>query len=154
VIRPARRDDAAAMMALTKRAWMRNWADFVDPTVMLARAEEDGTEPYRRSIADPGRTVLVLEVDEAIVGHLLIVGDEIRAFYVDPPAQGAGAGTALLLAAEDHIRAAGHPAARLHVFAANGQARAFYEARGWTLAGDAALRDGDWAPSVPYRKEL
>ena len=154
MIRDATPQDAEAMMALTKRAWVRNWSDFVDPGVMLAQAAEDGTGPYLRSIADPARQVLVLEVDGAVVGHLLIVGDEIRAFYVDPPAQGAGAGTQLLAAAEERIRAAGHASARLHVFVQNGQARTFYEARGWVADGGPELHDGDWAPSVPYRKEL
>jgi GNAT superfamily N-acetyltransferase len=155
VIRAATPEDAEAMLALTKRAWVRNWSDFVDPAVMLAQAEESGTGPYLRSIGDPAREVLVLEVDGAVVGHLLIVGDEIRAFYVDPPAQGAGAGTQLLVAAEERIRAAGHATAQLHVFDENHQARVFYERRGWTTDGaPPVLRERDWAPSVHYVKAL
>jgi GNAT superfamily N-acetyltransferase len=154
MIRPARPQDAEPMQALTVRAWLRNWADFIEPSVMLAAAERDGTEPYLRSIGDPERDVLVFELDGAIAGHLLVAGAEIRAFYVDPPAQGAGVGTALLAAAEESIRAAGHDAGELHVFADNGLGRRFYEGRGWTLDSEPVLEEGDWAPSVRYVKAL
>ena len=59
--------------------------------------------------------------------------------------------SALLRAAEDALRAAGHEEAFLWTFEANGLARAFYERHGWELVGG---RQERIAPEVRYRRGL
>ena len=52
-----------------------------------------------------------------------------------PDAQGLGLGRALLEAATERLRAAGHREATLWVFAANTGARGFYERLGFAALG-------------------
>ena len=59
---------------------------------------------------------------------------ELYALYVDPPAQGAGAGTRLLADAERRLRERGLPARRRSGRSATTASRtAFYERHGWVL---------------------
>ena len=66
-----------------------------------------------------------------IAGHAALIGDDLRLLYVDPIAQGAGVGTALLRHAQRARRAGSARAS-----AENERARAFYEHHGWVLDGD------------------
>ena len=71
---------------------------------------------HRRAEPDPRRSLL---------------RGELMSLYVDPPAQGAGVGTALLAAAEGALREAGYTQAVVDVLDATDAARAFYERFGW-----------------------
>jgi GNAT superfamily N-acetyltransferase len=79
---------------------------------------------------------------------------ELHAIYVDPPAQGAGAGSALLAAAEQGLRDEGHERAMLWVFVRNGLARAFYAARGWAPDDPPLVVEDRWSTEVRYVKDL
>jgi GNAT superfamily N-acetyltransferase len=63
---------------------------------------------------------------------------QVRSLHVDPEAVGRGRGRALLAAARERLRRAGHTEATLWVVADNERARAVYEADGWRL--DVATR--------------
>ena len=93
----------------------------------------------------------VFDQDGRVAGFALVQGNELRAIYVDPPAQGAGVGSALLDAAVEALRANGHAEAFLWTFEANGLARAFYERHGWEADGG---RQEHLAPEVRYRRTL
>ena len=71
--------------------------------------------------------LIVAEQGGAIAGFMLMTGENIDMFFVDPKAQSRGIGKAMIA----HAEALG--AKTLECFAANAPARAFYERRGWTL---------------------
>jgi GNAT superfamily N-acetyltransferase len=154
VIRAATVADAPALAALEVRAWRWAYADLVDEADMPTVAERDARWRER-----PVDGAAVFEQDGRVVGVVQIgprdddpgVG-ALRGLYVDPAAQGAGVGGALHDHALAALRAAGFAAATLWVFAANGQAREFYAARGWVPDG----ARGEWAgiPELRYRREL
>jgi ribosomal protein S18 acetylase RimI-like enzyme len=163
VIRPAVPEDADAIQEIAKRAWVRAYADFIDPGLMLSRLEDAGPARFRAAIADEANALFVLEIADRVAGYVGVCPardaaesgcGEIAVLYVDPPAQGAGAGTALLERAEAELRARGFAEALLEVFAENGHGRAFYERHGWGSDGRAVQEQGDWAPKVVYRKAL
>jgi GNAT superfamily N-acetyltransferase len=134
VIRRAARDDAEAIAVVHVRAWNHNYDGIVAREHLAARTVEERTERWLEWLGDPGVRVWVDEVEGEIAGFAAVTGHVLRGLYVDPAAQGAGVGSRLLGEAE----AAG--ARELEVFAANGHARGFYEARGWRDDGDA----GEW----------
>jgi GNAT superfamily N-acetyltransferase len=154
VIRPATREDAATIAALEVRAWRWAYVDLVAEEHMPTVAEREARwvrEPLDgASVWDQdGRVVAVVQTgardDEPGVGAL-------RGLYVDPAAQGAGIGAALHDHAVAELAAAGHAAATLWVFTANGHAREFYAARGWAPDGER----GVWAgvSQLRYRRTL
>jgi GNAT superfamily N-acetyltransferase len=136
VIRGATRADAEAIAQIHTRAWRHNYDGIVDAAQLDSLDVELRTQQWVDWLDKPGVQTLVEEVDGRLAGFTAIEGDMLRALYVDPPAQGAGAGSRLLAAAQD----AG--ARRLDVFSANGHARGFYERRGWRDAGDAGEHRG------------
>jgi len=149
VIRPATPADAAEIAGVQARAWRHAYADIIEPDAMLV--PDETTPRWADAIAARGG-VLVWDQDGRVAGFAALEGNELRAIYVDPPAQGAGVGSALLDAAVAALRAAGHAEAFLWTFEANGLARAFYERHGWQLAPgrQGRLR----APEVRYRRTL
>jgi GNAT superfamily N-acetyltransferase len=136
VIRPATPADAPAIAAAQARAWRHAYADIVEPERMpTAQQQAPRFAEYIRA----GGEVLVFDQNGRVAGFAALSGGELQAIYVDPPAQGAGVGSALLRAAEDALREA------------NGLARAFYERHGWELV---AGRQERIAPEVRYRRGL
>lgn len=73
--------------------------------------------------------------------------------FVLPQVWGTGVGGSLLASSTDLLREAGFAAAVLWVGAANADARAFYERRGWTLDGGRRSREflGTDFAEVRYR---
>jgi GNAT superfamily N-acetyltransferase len=148
VIRRATPDDAAAIAAVQARTWHHAYADIVEPDRMPEPAQQ--APRWAKRISE-GAKVYVFDQDGRIAGFAALDGHELRAIYVDPPAQGAGVGSTLLAAAVDALRAAGHDEAFLWTFEANGLARAFYERHGWELVPG---RQERLAPEVRYRRAL
>jgi GNAT superfamily N-acetyltransferase len=154
VIRRATAGDAEAIARVQVRSWHHAYADIVAPEDLAEHTFASRTERWRALLATGESTTLVVEVQGAIAGFATVVPGELRALYVDPPAQGAGAGSALLGAAHDELRAAGHREATLWVFEANAHARAFYERHGWAAEDPPVVNDDRWAPELRYHREL
>lgn len=149
MIRRATPADAPAIAAVQARTWRHAYADLVDPERMPDPAQQ--APRFAQAIAGGGE-VYVFDQDGQVAGFAALDGKELRAIYVDPPAQGAGVGSALLQATVDALRAAGRREASLWCFEANGLARAFYERHGWELVpGEHQERS---APEVRYRRAL
>ncbi|HEX7244977.1 MAG TPA: GNAT family N-acetyltransferase [Solirubrobacterales bacterium] len=147
------------MASIQARAWRHNFADIVAPEDVREPSE---MEPrWREWLVDGPIDVRVFEQDGAVAGFAAFGacrdGDaaegtgELYAIYVDPAAQGAGVGSALLEAAVGELRARGFGEATLWTFAANGLARTFYERHGWRLVAGHQER---LAPEVRYRRAL
>lgn len=154
--------DAAALARIQVRAWHRGFADVVFPEHMPTVADQ--TDHWQQALHG-GAHALVAEVagePRAFVAfgpaHDDGTGDEllgeIIALFVDPVAQGAGLGGALLAEAEGELLAMGHPDAVLWTLEA-ALARGWYERRGWFQDRDAVAEHGRLAvPEVRYRKRL
>jgi GNAT superfamily N-acetyltransferase len=134
VIRGATVADADAIAAISVRAWRRAYADLLDPQLLADLDAGERAARWRDWLERDGVQAWVAEVEGRVVGFASVWERTLRALYVDPVAQGAGVGTALLGEAE----AAG--ACELEVFAENGHGRRFYDARGWRDGGEA----GEW----------
>lgn len=138
VIRPATRDDVAAIVALL--------AD--DP---LGASREDLTDlgtydaAYDRVVADPGQHLVVAERDGTVVGTLqlsVIPGlsrrgatrSVIEGVRVARDARGSGLGTELVTWAVDESRRRGATLVQLTSDASRADARRFYERLGFVAS--------------------
>ena len=129
MIRRATPDDAEAIARVHVATWQFAYADIVPAELLGSRSLDVRVSQWKR-LLDEGGAVWVAETEGRVVGFVCVEKDELLAMYVDPIAQGAGIGSALLAEAEQ----AG--ARRLTVLTDNGHARTFYEARSWTDAGE------------------
>jgi ribosomal protein S18 acetylase RimI-like enzyme len=166
MLRPARPADARAIAEVQVRAWWHTYRDYVDPDLLAEHTVELRTERWGAILAASERhpTALVVDVGGRVAGfasfgaarsaHPEPGTGELWALYVDPAAQGAGAGTTLLAAAEDSLRAEGFERAMLWVFVRNELARRFYASRGWAPDDPPLLMDDAWSTEIRYRKEL
>ena len=169
MIREARPADATALAGVQHRAWWRAYSDIVDPERFGTL--EERVARWRELLALPperGRSTVVWDQDGVPAGFASVgpardrdvrgEGGELMAVYVDPVAQGAGVGRALMDAAEARLREGAFAYAVLWVFAANGLARDLYERRGWLVEPPGVVQEhhGDdwWAPAVRYRLAL
>ncbi len=159
--------DAAAIAEIDVRAWWHGYRSFLDEQRLSERIVEDQTLHWSERLRGGGLgETWALEVAGRIAGYSSFGpgGDpdakagtgELLALYVDPPAQGGGAGTLLLEHAHGRLAELGFDAATLWTFEANGLARAFYERHGWVLdpCGAGNERCEWWAPAVRYRRTI
>jgi ribosomal protein S18 acetylase RimI-like enzyme len=135
VIRCATPDDAEAIARVHVATWQFAYAEIL-PAEQIAAANVADKIPQWQELLGKGGAVWVAEVEGAVVGFASLEREHLTSLYVDPVAQGAGVGTALLAEAQ---RAG---ARTLDVLADSGQARMFYAARGWTDAGEGDLYRG------------
>jgi ribosomal protein S18 acetylase RimI-like enzyme len=150
VIRAATEADAPVIAEIQARTWRWAYGDFIAPDDMPVAAER--VPAWREHIA--GGAIRVFDQDGTVVGYCAVQDDELASLYIDPAAQGAGAGSRLLADAQERIRAAGSVRAWLYVYADNAQGRAFYEHHGW-VAVDGLVGEGRWrAPGQRYEREL
>ncbi|MFE5311307.1 GNAT family N-acetyltransferase [Isoptericola sp. NPDC056605] len=135
-LRPATADDTDAVA----RIWREGWADahlgHVPAALVAARTPASFPERARGRVADT--TVAVH--GGAVVGFVMIAGDEVDQLYVDRAARGADVGGTLLRRAAQAVRDAGHSRAWLAVATGNAPARRFYARQGWVDEGRFAHR--------------
>lgn len=156
-IRPATVDDAAVIASIQARGWRHAYADIVEPERMPDPAESESR--WRDRLEDPAHEAIVYEVDGTVAGFATFGpsrdadadarNGELYAIYVEPSAQGAGVGKALMAAAVHGLRARGFADAILWTLQGNGLARAFYERQGWALDEGVVQHD---PPEVRYRR--
>jgi L-amino acid N-acyltransferase YncA len=158
--------DARAIAEVQLRGWWHAYGDYVDQELLAEHTVQSRTERWASILAGGERdpTTLVVDVGGRVAGFASFGAartedgapelGELWAIYVDPAAQGAGAGSALLAAAEDGLRAAGFERAMLWVFERNELARAFYAARGWAPDDPPVRLDDAWATEIRYVKDL
>jgi len=160
VIRLAAPEDADAIAGVQVRAWWDAYADYVDASKFSSEAERAAR--WREILTVAETPTLVWDEDGRLGGFCSVgparepedppVG-EVHALYVDPRAQRASVGSALLGAGEGTLAdELGFAEAVLWVLEANASARAFYEHKGWRFDGGA--RGTGWGPTVRYRRSL
>jgi ribosomal protein S18 acetylase RimI-like enzyme len=161
-IRPARREDAAAIAGVHVRTWQAAY-DHVFGAERLARMDLEALQTRWQRWLDQEEQVWVAEDAGGVVGFAYI-GDsrdapeegEVYAIYALPEAWGTGAGPALMREALDALRATPYEEAILWVLEDNPRARRFYEREGWHADGGAKEDEflGVAVNEVRYRKRL
>jgi ribosomal protein S18 acetylase RimI-like enzyme len=127
-LRPAAEADVPALIELARRSWLSAFAQTAPLALIEAWAASDRTSAHYRRY---WRDMIVLEESGAMLGLVQPMEAEINGLWVHPAHQGTGAGTRLLRAGEEAIRANGHARAWLHCSAFNPRALAFYVKRGY-----------------------
>lgn len=168
VVRPAGIADAEGIARVRNASWRGAYRGIVPDAVLDGYALAAETDRWRERLASPGPVVVRVAFagDPPVIVGFVTAGPgrhagedglgEVWAIYVDPAAQGRGAGRALMDAAERALAVRGFLEAVLWVFEANDAARGFYEHLGWTPDGAAKPYEiGGAAPiEVRYRKRL
>jgi GNAT superfamily N-acetyltransferase len=136
------------------RSWRQGWADGHQGHVPDALAAERTPTSFDHRATERIGQAWVAEVDGAVAGFVMVVGDEVEQVYVAADQRGSGIAGALLAEAERQVRAAGHDRAWLAVVAGNARARRFYERSGWTDEGpfEYMAAGGIKVPSHRYTK--
>ena len=136
LVRPARREDAAAIADVHVRTWQAAY-EHVFGAERLARIGDGRRAQWDEWLADPqsGWQVFVAEEAARVFGFAS-VGEsrdepgkgELFAIYVLPEAWGSGAGSALMTTALEAL--CSYSSATLWVLEDNPRARRFYEREG------------------------
>ena len=141
LVRPARREDAAAIADVHVQTWQATY-EHVFGAERVAGIGDGRRAQWEERLAapPPGRQVFVAEDGERVTGFVSI-GDsrdepgkgELFAIYVLPEAWGSGAGPALMASALEALSR--YSSATLWVLEDNPRARRFYEREGWIPDG-------------------
>jgi ribosomal protein S18 acetylase RimI-like enzyme len=134
--------DAAAIADIHVRTWQTAYEHVFGAERLATLDVGQREERWRRALEAGTQTAFVAELDEVVVGWATVgpnratdTEGELYGIYVAPEAWGTGAGTALMRAAVEELRAAGHAEAILWVLEDNPRARRFYEREGWLQDG-------------------
>jgi GNAT superfamily N-acetyltransferase len=137
--------DADVIGSVHVRAWQAAYSGGLMPDEYLASLSvEQRADMWRGILSEPTADLVshfvAEDADGTVVGFASvgpIMGDraavdgELYNINVDPDSWGTGAGSALLEAACEALKAAGFQRAILWVHPDNARARRFYEVRGW-----------------------
>lgn len=151
------------------RSWKAAFPGLLPQDYLDALSPADRLEQWEQALGSEGQWPAVLVADEGakILGFAAVgptrdddseeeVVGELYTLYIDPPAFGAGVGTALLDSAIAALRSGGFEQATLWVLHSNVRARRFYERHGWTAEG--TTKEHDWdafvATDVRYIRTL
>jgi GNAT superfamily N-acetyltransferase len=170
VVREAQPGDARAIaeVSVASRRW--SYRDLIAEADLDALSVEETTADFAEGLAElpPGASVLVAELTGRVVGYAYVlptpdadvpVGtSELGSLYVMEEVAGTGVARALMDAATDLARAAGHGVLTLWVRQENGRARRFYEKHGMRPDGAERSRPHDVLPTemheIRYRMSL
>ena len=121
-LRPALPPDAAAVADVYLRSF-----DAAMPTVRRAHSDDE-VRDWIRHVLIPAGYAWVAEVDDQVVGLIVVRDGWIEQLYVDPAWQRRGTGAQLLTLAKEH-----QPSGlQLWTFQVNRPAQQFYERQGFS----------------------
>lgn len=147
-VRTATVDDARAISVVQVETWRAAYAHLM-PEALLRRMDVDRNaerraETWAERHRDPRVVDLVAERDGDVVGWACVGPTDqddlpghgqLFAIYALERAWSSGVGHALMVAAEQRLRAAGFDRACLYVLDGNDRAAGFYERHGWREDG-------------------
>jgi putative acetyltransferase len=136
-------DDFEGVTDLWRRARVHAYGDF---QVRKGHTVERDRE-YFREVVQVKSDLWVAEIDGRPAAFMAIAGDFIDQLFVAPEHQRRGLGGALLA----HARGLSPTGLRLYTFQFNGNARAFYEKRGFVVAHFGVSAPPESEPDVEYR---
>lgn len=140
-LRPARQDEADALLAIQREAAVGAYAHIYPPE-RYPFPDDAVREVWREALADAEVEVYVAEVEGAPAGAVSVGDGFLSTLYVLPAYQGRGVGSALHDLGLERLRAQGCREARLWTLEGNDAGRRFYERRGWSLTDETRV--------VPY----
>jgi ribosomal protein S18 acetylase RimI-like enzyme len=144
LVRAAVPQDARAIAAVHVATWRDAYAGLMPDDLLDGLDVDERAETWRGRLGVlPDLVfVFVFALDGEVRGFVSggpsrdgRAGGEVYAIYVDPGAQGRGAGRLLLEAAAGQLAGSGFAEASLWVLASNRAARGFYESQGWRPDG-------------------
>lgn len=155
-LRPARLADAAALADLGARTFTETFGHLYDPADLAAFLVSHSEENWRKELADPEFSVLIVEAGGEPVGYAKIgpphlpfeprgQAVELRQFYLLRPWQGQGIAEAMMRWVIDEAERRGGDDLYLSVFTENHRARRFYERWGFVPEGRYAFMVGNHA---------
>ena len=126
-------------------AWLRAWAASM-PSIPPPVHTEAEVRAWFRDVVFPGQEVWVADLDDRVVGLLVLGEGWIEQLYVEPTLTNWRIGTQLIDAAK-----ARYPGGlELWTFEANAGARRFYERHGFLAVEAASGHSEEGAPDVRY----
>ena len=141
-IRPATSDDLPALHILVESAYRgdsarRGWTHEAD----LLDGQRTDVEALSDLLADPTQAVLVVDVDNTLVGCVCITDKGQGTAYlgmlsVDPERQAGGLGRRLVRAAEDAARRFGADRMEMTVIHSRGELIVWYDRLGYAATGE------------------
>jgi ribosomal protein S18 acetylase RimI-like enzyme len=130
-LRPAAAEDVERLATIWHSGWRDGHLGYVPDELHAYRRPADFLARARDLVGD---AVVATGSSGAVVGFVLVRGDEVEQVYVDAQARGSGVADALLEHAEREV-AERFERAWLAVVEGNARARRFYERRGWSNGG-------------------
>jgi ribosomal protein S18 acetylase RimI-like enzyme len=153
--------DTRAVRRVARAAWRATYGPIAPPGFIgLVLRRGYARERLVEGLVDRRRDALVAWRDGRVVGYADLYETapgrcELRRLYVDPPAQAAGVGRALLGAAVDAAARRGASRVDVAVDRANASAVSWYERRGFVRCGASAFEAGGWSrPQVLLALDL
>jgi putative acetyltransferase len=123
IVRLAEAGDVAAAAAVASASYRAAFAAILPAEALARRTPESFVPRFAAGLA----RLRLAESGGRVRGFSFVTGTHLDMLFVDPAAQGTGAGRALLAEAE------ARGVASLECFRANHAARRFYERAGWHL---------------------
>lgn len=155
VVRQALPGDAPAIAEVNVASRRWSYRDLIAEAALDALSVEETSVDFARGLAElpPGAAVFVAERAGRVVGYVYVLPSpdadvpagtsDLGSLYVTEEVAGTGVAGALMEAAVEHARTAGHGFLTAWVREENGRARRFYEKYG--LRPDGAERSGPHA---------
>jgi GNAT superfamily N-acetyltransferase len=149
-IRPAALSDVADIARVWHVGWRYRHRGHVPAELVAAHTLTSFVVRAREHVD----ITAVAIVDGAVVGFVMVVGDEVEQVYVAAEHRGGAAAGALLAEAERRVSDGGHPEAWLAIVAGNTRAGRFCERQGWTDDGlfDHTAAGGNGPVTLPSRR--
>ncbi len=123
IVRAATLEDVPHAAEVASASYRAAFAPILDADELARRTPESFVPRFEASLA----RLRVAASGGRVVGFSLVTGTHLDMLFIDPAAQGTGAGRALL----DEAEARG--VCSLECFRANAPARGFYERAGWVV---------------------
>jgi GNAT superfamily N-acetyltransferase len=130
-VRPATIADANEVADIWYHGWRDGHLGHVPDELATVRTEDSFHVRAPQRVGD----TVVADVNDAVAGFVMVVGDEVEQVYVAGRHRGTGVAAVLLAEAERQVRRNGHQRAWLAVAAGNERARRFYQRNGWADEG-------------------
>ena len=150
ILRPATAEDSSSIALILHRGWQDGHVGHVPEELATARTERSFWSRAAQRLPD----TTVAEIEGAVAGFVMVVGDEVEQVYVGEDHRGSGVASVLLAEAERRVRQGGHDTAWLAVVPGNERARRFYAKCGWVDEGplDYQAEGPDGPITVPSRR--
>ena len=150
ILRPANAEDISSIAPIWHRGWQDGHVGHVPEELSTARTERSFWSRAAQRLPD----TTIAEIEGAVAGFVMVVGDEVEQVYVGEDHRGSGVASVLLAEAERRVRHSGHDTAWLAVVAGNQRARRFYAKRGWVDEGplDYQAQGPDGPITVPSHR--